>query len=660
MASVQTLSPYRRRSCWTTAAAIPFLLAAAYWLLSPALSGGFLLDDYANLGTIGTLGGIDDPESLRAFVLDGFSGPTGRPVAMLSFLLDTTTWPASPYPFKYTNLLLHLLNGCLVIWTSLLLCRFYGIDERKAQYLALFNGAAWLLHPYLISTTFYIVQRMAMLSALFCLAGIVAYLHGRLVADRHPRRGLLWMAAGLGGGTLLATFSKENGALLPLLLLVIEFCRPYTHQPLPRWFRWAGLYLPSLALAGYLASTIDLSPNPWPHRPFNQPERLLTEARILWEYLGNLLLPTIEGSGLYQDGRIISHGLSSPPTTLLALTGLVALAMAAIFLRRRFRLFSLAVLFFLAGHLLESSLLGLELYFEHRNYLPSVFLFLPLADGLHRLATKLSPTIAAGAALAILATFGFLAHQRAILWGDNDRLNLYWALATPESPRAQSFLASYYLRRGQFAEASTILEKALKQHPDSPLLVMQRLLMEVETGHASIESFQHAASQLLEQPIDGQAVVGLRQLVAASLKRNDPSENWIREQTLQLIDKLETDSKAPSWARRIFPYLEGRILLAQGASMAAEQRFSLAIRRAADIDAAMQMVAEMASHGEYRAALRLLDQSQSIFRGQRDDKLRFSRDFYQGEIQRIRRLLQSRIGSASRTKKPPSRADVTQ
>ena len=83
--------------------------------------------------------------------------------------------------------------------------------------------ALWLLHPLLVSTTLYIVQREAMLPATCVLAGLLIWLHGReRLAAGHIASGLLWSVLGLGGFTLLGVLTKANGALLPLYALLIE------------------------------------------------------------------------------------------------------------------------------------------------------------------------------------------------------------------------------------------------------------------------------------------------------------------------------------------------------------------------------------------------------------------------------------------------------
>ena len=95
------------------AAAWLLLLVAAVFAYAPGLGGPFLFDDFPVFGQLGRYGGIDDWETFRAFVLGGTSGPTGRPVAMLSFLIDGSNWPADPWPFKRTNLVIHLATASI-------------------------------------------------------------------------------------------------------------------------------------------------------------------------------------------------------------------------------------------------------------------------------------------------------------------------------------------------------------------------------------------------------------------------------------------------------------------------------------------------------------------------------------------------------------------
>ncbi len=614
------------------------LAVACYW---PGLSGGFLFDDTPNLKDLATYGGITDWETFKSFVLAGWSGPTGRPLSLMSFLLNDNTWPSQAAWFKPTNLAIHLLCGLLLAWATLLLLRGYGHDEPTAQWLAVFSASCWLLHPFLVSTTLYVVQRMAQLAALFVFAGIAGYLHGRSLLPRRPRAAYLWMGGSLALGTLLALLSKENGILLPLLVGVIEFCTP-RHAPIIRpamAFRALFMWLPSLAVFGYLATNINFSPIPWPTRNFNQIERLLTEPRIIWDYLGNLLLPRIEGQGLYRDDLTISQDLFTPGSTLPALLGLLALLGAAFTLRRRFPLFSLGVLFFLAGHLLESTLLGLEPYFEHRNYLPAAFLFLPIASGLHILGQYISKAIPMGLGLLIVALLAFFTWNRAQLWSDTDRLELYWATTATHSPRAQNAIADYYMRQGLFDEAQRQLAIATERLPQSGLLTLSSLLQKIRVRQATADDFNNAADRLAQQTFDAQVVMGLRILVERIVAPRYPS--LYRTSSLQLIDKLNGNAKynqLPLFSRFV-PYLKGQLYLAEGLPELALVELSDAMARYNDIESALQMVALMANAGHIDSALRLLDQAETLYRQQPDSTLKRSRTHYDQEVIRLRNTL---------------------
>ncbi len=614
-------------------------MCLAGFVYMPGLHGGFLFDDYPNLEELGSYGGVVNWETLRAFVFNGSSGPAGRPVSLLSFLLNDNTWPSQAAYFKPTNLLIHIACGLSLFWATLLLLRFYTIDERKALWMALLSTALWVLHPYFVSTTLYIVQRMAQLAAFFSLLGIIGYLKGRLLLNERPFASYVLMSSSVGLGTLLATFSKENGVLLPLLLLVIEFCRPVKGTR-PVW-QWSLLFiwLPSLAVVAALIYYIDWTNSAWVTRPFNQSERLLSEGRILWEYLSSLYVPQIEGRGLFQDGYPKSTGWLSPITTLPALLGLLALLLGAVLVRRRFPLFSVAVLFFLAGHLVESSVIGLELYFEHRNYLSALFLFLPLAAALVWLSDRISLSVVVLIAGILIAFLAMLTWQRSTLWSDSKRLELYWAQSTPDSPRAQNSLAAYLIEQGRADEANHLIEQAARRLPDSSLLTIRLLVQKVYVSTATAEDFRVTGDRLATQPFDAQAVMGLRTLndFVIALKGKPEYRQWMQG----LLAKAQANQhyKNVPLFIRIIPYLNAQLYVAMGEPGHALTDYLKAMDLYSETDAALSMVAEMAAAGYPRQALQLLDRAEAIYRLQPVRTLRRSVVVYDSEIHRLRTVL---------------------
>ena len=620
-----------------------FILVLTVFVYWTGLQGNFLFDDYPNLQDLGTYGVIDSWDKVRNFISNGFSGPTGRPISLLSFLIDANTWPASPYSFKYTNLMIHLLNGVLLYWAILLLLKNYNYKENKSIWIALVASAIWLLHPYFVSTTLYVVQRMAQLATLFSLVGIVGYLKCRLSIPFRPVRAYIGMVFFLGLGTVFATYSKENGALLPFLILVIEFCNPNKmNRPIWQW-RAFFLWLPSIAILVVLSKYITFAEDPWPNRNFNMIERLYSESRILCEYLFNLLIPQVELRGLYQDAFIVSKSIFNPITTLYSIVFLLALLFLALFFKNRYPLFALGILFFLTAHLMESTVIGLELYFEHRNYLAAIFLFLPIVSGLALLKDRIDARLVNLIVIFILGGLSFFTYERAKLWGNTPALELYWAQNSPNSPRAQSSIAGMLFDQGRVLEANLFLETAIQRMPESALLNMRLLLQKVYSDIATEQDFTITSQMLRKQPFDAQAVQALRNLVEYITEQHKTQHygQW----SLQLINELETNNEYKNYPvfQRLMPYLKAKIYLEQGNVEKSLKYYSDAIILYNDVEAGMMMVSELATHGNMKEALVLLNTVETIYKKQEISTLKRSSKEYDFEIGRIRVILEDQL-----------------
>lgn len=619
---------------------LPLLLILTFAVYYPGIFGGFLFDDVPNLKDMGQLSGIINWETFHSFVFSGWSGPTGRPIALASFLLDDNTWPTHAPSFKQTNLYIHILCGLLLCWSTLLLARnFKTLSEQQAQWIAVLACALWMLHPYMVSTTLYVVQRMAQLATLFSLAGIVLYLHVRLQLAQTPKRAYFWMTFAVGAGTVLATFSKENGALLPLLILVIEFCLPKQGKPAWQW-RAVFLWLPSIAIAVILARYINFSDNPWPNRNFNMIERLLTEARIVCEYLLHLFVPRIEGNGLYQDGYVISKGLLQPFSTILAIGFLTALLVFAFCIRRTAPVITLAILFFFSAHLMESTVVGLELYFEHRNYLAALFLFLPLAwyCVVFTPRFKLLPLIAV-VILAILASMTWL---RANLWSDNDKLELYWVQSATNSPRAINSMAAFYMNQNQYEKANSYLEEQSQRLENSSLLTARLLLQKVFVGMATEQDFILAGERLKQQEFDAQTVKGVRTIIEHVITGKNSDYAHFSLTLLDSMGESPVYNQFPLFIR-LQHYLRGQLYLYLQQPEPMLKEYSQAIAHYNETDAALAMVAEVATAGYPTEAITLLEQTEQIFKQQEDRKLKRSRASYEKDIKNLHSALNEAI-----------------
>jgi tetratricopeptide (TPR) repeat protein len=340
------------------------------------------------------------------------------------------------FAFKVTNVGVHILNGLLIYWLSVLLLRRYAGGARPSStaagwsamqsYLPLVVAALWLLHPIQLTSVLYVVQRMTSLSAMFVLAGLVMFVAGRIRLESGQRYGFTWMFAGLGGGVVLGFLCKQNAVLLPFYAFLVELFF-FRHEALAKVSRQRlyGFYaltvgVPALAALAGLVIGWETIAQGYVYRDFTPWERLLTQARVLFFYLGLLVFPHIRAFGLYHDDIVLSTGLLEPWTTLVGVVlwaGLVVLALWGV---RRRALWSFAVLWYLVGHALESSVLSLELVFEHRNYLPSFGILFAaayyLAWGLERVAGNRRLVYSVVGLLGVV--LAFTTFTRAGTWSD--------------------------------------------------------------------------------------------------------------------------------------------------------------------------------------------------------------------------------------------------
>jgi hypothetical protein len=455
--------------------AILGLTALLYW---PGLSGDFLLDDDPNLQNLASVGYDDTIRESLTFALDGNASRLGRPVALLSFALQAKDWPDNPAGFKRINVLIHLLNGALIFLILFKLARMSALPrlQKFAPWLALLASSAWLLHPFQVSTVLYVVQRMTQLAVFFSLIAILGYLWGRAqVIAGHTWRGIAIASVTLGLAFPLGMFSKEIAALTLLYIMVIEFTL-LRDLPTPKWWRlwlWVCIYTPVLLLIAYFISIFPVLKNDYAIRDFTMAERLLTQTRILVDYLGKILYPLPSAFSLFHDDYVPSRGWLSPPSTLLSFLLLALLFIVALWKRRTWPVFAFSVLWFFAGHVLESSFIGLVLYFEHRNYLPLLGPVFGVLYGVFYLWDKSqTPRIIRLVATLLvslwLLSLSFVMAQESRLWGKPLHQAYIWAQQHPLSRYAQSHAASLFTARGDYPRAVEYYRHMAKVFPATP------------------------------------------------------------------------------------------------------------------------------------------------------------------------------------------------
>lgn len=515
--------------------AIFFLVLLLFW---PGVSGGFLFDDYHNIVTNAYI----QIKELSAASLwkasQGFSGGT-RQLAMVSFALNAYWAGLDPWAYKVTGLLVHALNAVLVFLLALRLMAFSPRSAPQHQRMAaLALALVWALHPIQVSSALYVVQRMETLCFTFLFIALLLYLQARgqqiRVGRSHPG---LWLGVLLAAA--LALLFKESAVLLPLFCLgleasVLRFASARRGQQ--RF--WQVLYgvgsVSALLVFIFWALPHYYSAEPYAGRDFNTSERLLTQARVLWMYVQQMLLPLPHTLYFYYDDFPLSTGWLQPGSTLPAVLGWLLVLGLAVYWRHRFPLFALGVFWFFAAHFITSNVIGLEMVFEHRNYFALLGILLICAEVITRLPVRDGPAIKYVGVTALVVGIAFLGAVRAATWGNVLLLATDMTQANPKSARAGMDLGvAYYELSGgdsnspfyQFAarefervsalpHASTqpmvnlIIMAASGDLPDDLLdidAVWQRYLQRLQALHLSVET-RTSVWSLLEQRLKGKAI----------------------------------------------------------------------------------------------------------------------------------------------------------
>ncbi|UGB46565.1 hypothetical protein LQ772_04510 [Frateuria edaphi] len=475
--------------------------ATMYWA---GLHGPFLFDDFPNLAALDSIDHVHSWRDLGIYLSQPRSFP-GRPLAMLSFLIQKPSWPDDPFAFKLVNLCIHLANGVLVFCLTRRLADLFLVDSGRAPRPsaigpAALAAAAWLICPIQLSAVLLVVQRMTLLMALFVLAGLLAYL--KAVREEHASnlRRALWMTIGLGLCSALAFLSKENGILLPLYALCLDATVLRQRiQQLPRGLAWLrrGLIYPAVVFVfAYLLVGIPDFAHAGSFRDFTLYQRVLTEPRVLLDYLAKAFVPRFGLYGLYNDDFPKSTSLFHPLSTAFAVAALLLALGVALHWRKRHPLLALAVLWFLGGQILESSVVMLELYFEHRNYVPVMGPFIALAIGLSLLQPSGWRTLAYTATALWLGASTIATSLSSQVWASEQRLAFAWGNGHPGSVRAQTMLAKALYDSGQVGAAVRVIDRALDKRPGDAGLAENRLYLRCAAGKVTTDDLERLRGTL--------------------------------------------------------------------------------------------------------------------------------------------------------------------
>ena len=470
-AAVPAAKPAVGRRPARGALAAALILCAGLLVYHNALSHPFHFDDRPNilLNYFIHLRSLDLSAVSQAMFK---SAIPHRPVANLTLALNYYFGRINPAGYQAVNLAIHILNGVLVyLFLAQLLSYLAGRSRFQGapDLVALVAALLWLVNPVQSQSVVYIVQRMNSLAVLFYLLALVAWFRFRISVRpdsiRSPLRWLYLAGAVISFG--LGLGSKEIVATLPLAVLLIEiFCFRDLDLKWLRRYAWTfGLALLFMAVFGVIVLAghpLQQLQNYYAGRDFTLAERLLTEPRVIWHYLLIFFFPIPAWMNLDYDIPVSTLALS-PPSTLPALIGILALLVLAVVNARRTPLLSFATLWFFLQIAIESTFIPLEIAFDHRLYLPSVGLVLLVAVALLRLAGSQKRMIPAAAVVAVL--WAALAWARVQDWRTEEALWRNCVRKSPLKARTVTVLGDTYGKAGDTKRAEPLYLRAIRLDP---------------------------------------------------------------------------------------------------------------------------------------------------------------------------------------------------
>ena len=372
------------------------------------------------------------------------------PLVYTTFWLEHKLWGFDPTGYHIVNVLLHLANT-LLLWHLL---------RRLAVPGTWMVAAVFAVHPLHVESVAWVIERKDVLSGLFYLAAVLAWM--RFVEQ--PRRGRYACSLVLYAAALL---SKSIAITLPAALLLWHWWKQgrVASTDLLRLvpFFAVGLVIVIGNLLFYRSREI-LSLD------YSFIERTLIAARALWFYAGKLLWPS-ELAVIYPlwDIRV------ADPLAWGFLIAAVALVLALWHFRHQLGRGPLAGALFFAGTL--SPVLGFVDYgymqfsfvADRFQYLAGIGVMAVVIGTAAYSVSRLSGLWqkgALGVMGVIIVVLGVLTWRQASIYRDNETLNRHIIALNPQARDVHFNLSKALSKQARYEEALEAARVAVAKCPD--------------------------------------------------------------------------------------------------------------------------------------------------------------------------------------------------
>ncbi len=393
------------------------------------------------------------------------------PLTWMTLGLDYRLWGMNPFGYHLTSLLLHVANAVVFFFVvRRLLTRALPSPSERGHTLAVsaaFAALVFAIHPLRVESVAWATERRDVLSGLFYLSAVLAYLRA---CDREERsRGWYWGAVALFAGALL---SKSMAVNLPVVLMILDV------YPLRRlggsigwWSKPARrIYVEKIpfvllaAVASAIAVMAQFSIHAaLPLAQLSVPGRLAVSAYGLSFYLGKMIVP-VNLSPLYELPRTVSPW-ATPFILSFGLT--VAITAIALTLRRRVLGLPAAWLAYIVVLLPVLGIFqsGPQIAADRYTYLAGLGWAILAGAGLLSSWSRL-PFLLIGLVVSIPVGLGTLTWNQVHVWHDSKTLWAHALAIDPNSSVAQNDFGEALAQQGKLAEAIEHYRRALNIKPD--------------------------------------------------------------------------------------------------------------------------------------------------------------------------------------------------
>lgn len=523
------------KSRWLAAA----LAIATFLLFAPATQYNYVdYDDgvyvYANKDVLKGLS-----ENSMHYAFTSTAGGSWMPLTWFSHMLDIELFGPTPDGPHTINILLHSLNAGLLL---LLLQRM-----TKQLWMSAFVAAVFAFHPLRSESVAWVSERKDVLSTLFLMLGLLAYLrYVELPGRKRFAMVALCLLLGLMAKPMLVTF--------PFLLLLLDFWplnRLGKDWPSVREKLWprSREKFPLFAIILLVCATTY-----WTQHRYgavNQDAISLTDHAVQIAgnyafYLKKFFLPV----GLNAIHPALTTSLPEAAIITLLLLTATALACWRAFLQPWFAVgwfWFLGTLVPVIGFVRIGHISVAERY----SYVPSVGLAIIIAWALASLARGRLWLQRLGTALAVLIAIACAVRTRADLPRWKDSISLFTAaIQADPHPVSYNNIAVVYLDRGDYERAIEPLSKAIEMDPRYVKAYINRITAYQKTGRSE-EAKADLVHMIKIEPRNAEGYSS-RADVLLDLQRFDEA---IRDFTLAI--KLSTNAPSSYNNRAIAHFMKG-------------------------------------------------------------------------------------------------------